>query len=85
MKTKASVLVRDLFRACGNWVCRAALMTVATDGLGSKAPFPALSLGTYYVFAMGRYNNRSIVWNLPVNLKAGQNSAVLENAAWMQR
>lgn len=52
-----------------------------------KALLPALNLGTYYVFSMSRYNDRSIVWNLPVNLKSGQNSVVLDakNAAWIQR
>jgi len=44
------------------------------DGTGT---FPGVQPGTYFLFVMGGYGNRTFVWNQRVELKAGANSLTL--------
>lgn len=44
-------------------------------GRGQTRPLPA---GRYYVFGAVRVANRPMIWNLPVDLKAGTNSITLD-------
>jgi hypothetical protein len=45
------------------------------SGRGQTQPLPA---GHYYVFGAARVANRPMIWNLPVDLKAGTNSITLD-------
>jgi hypothetical protein len=54
-----------------------AVHAVVADASG-KATFPAVAAGTYYPFISTRYNNEALVWDKPVQLKAGANSLTLD-------
>jgi hypothetical protein len=43
-----------------------------------RAQFSNLALGTFYLFAVTRYNNHLVLWNLKLNLKPGTNSVTLD-------
>lgn len=84
--------IQGWLAACTNGqpVCGQALAGIETHDAGylkadvnGQAQFPALPSGTYYLFAMTRYNNQPMVWNLQVDLRPGQNSVMLhqQNAA----
>jgi hypothetical protein len=47
------------------------------DGLG-KAVFPGVPPGSYFLMMSAVYNNQPLLWNLKVDLKAGQNSVTLD-------
>jgi hypothetical protein len=55
----------------------AAASAVRADANGSGT-FPGVAPGTYYLMISTRYNNQSLVWGLPVQLKAGSNSLALD-------
>jgi hypothetical protein len=59
-----------------------AAAAVRADANGS-ATFPGIAPGTYYLMISSRYNNQSLVWGQPVQLKAGPNAMTLDqrNAA----
>ncbi len=58
---------------------------VRSDASGAGT-FPAVPPGTYYLMISTRYNNQALVWEHPVELKAGANSMTLsaQNATPMQ-
>jgi hypothetical protein len=47
------------------------------DGLGSSEP---LSAGAYYVVALAPYQQKAMVWALPVSLRAGSNEFKLDQS-----
>ena len=65
----------------------AAISADAATGLRSdadgKATLPGVPPGTYYMTASTKIGNLNLYWNVKVNLKAGQNSLVVDqhNAA----
>jgi hypothetical protein len=73
--------------ACANRTpaCQQGVQAVAADtvgmavtdaaGRGQTAPLPA---GRYYVFNSVHISNKPMMWNLPVDLKAGTNSLTLD-------
>jgi hypothetical protein len=62
-----------------------AASSVRADANGAGT-FPAVPAGTYYLMISARYNNQALMWDHPVQLKAGQNSMTLspQNASPMQ-
>jgi hypothetical protein len=54
-----------------------AASAVRADANGSGT-FPGVQPGTYYLMISSRYNNQSLVWGQPVQLKAGANSMTLD-------
>jgi hypothetical protein len=57
----------------------AAAGAVRADATG-KATFAAVPAGTYYLMISARYNNDALVWDKPVQLKAGDNSLTLDSS-----
>jgi hypothetical protein len=59
-----------------------AVQTVSTDFSG-KAQFTDIKPGNYYITGLSGTRGGFAVWNLPVEVKAGQNSVLLDqnNAA----
>jgi hypothetical protein len=53
----------------------AGIFTTDSGGRGQTQPIPA---GHYYVFGAIRVDNRPMIWNVPVDLKAGPNSMTLD-------
>ncbi len=53
---------------------RAGGVTLNAGGTGT---FPAVPAGTYYVVGQAIYNQRHLVWNYRVDLKAGDNKVTL--------
>ena len=53
-----------------------AASAVRADANGTGT-FPAVPPGTYYLMISTRYNNQALMWDHPVQLKAGQNSLTL--------
>ena len=78
---------KALGNACGNRTpeCQkimdaikaSAASVVRSDGNGSGT-FPGVAPGTYYLMISSRYNNQNLVWDQPVQLKAGPNSVTLD-------
>jgi hypothetical protein len=78
---------KALGNACGNHTpdCQkimdaikaSAASAVRADANGSGT-FPGVAPGTYYLMISSRYNNQSLVWGQPVQLKAGGNSVTLD-------
>ncbi len=76
-----------LGNACGNHTpdCQkimdamkaSAASAVRADANGSGT-FPGVAPGTYYLMISSRYNDQSLVWGQPVQLKAGPNSITLD-------
>lgn len=62
-----------------------AASAVRADANGAGT-FSAVPAGTYYLMISTRYNNQALMWDHPVQLKAGQNSLTLspQNATPMQ-
>jgi len=62
-----------------------AVSAVRADANGAGT-FPAVPPGTYYLMISTRYNNQALMWDHPVQLKAGANSMTLspQNATPMQ-
>jgi hypothetical protein len=54
-----------------------AASSVRADANGNGT-FPGVQPGTYYLMISSRYNNQSLVWDKPVQLKAGPNSVTLD-------
>src|SRR5258708_1203668 len=50
---------------------------VKTDADG-KATMPPVPPGVYYLFAIGKYEGKALMWNLKVQIKAGPNSVTLD-------
>ena len=50
---------------------------VKSDSDG-KAVFPAVLPGVYYVFGMGQYRGKPVLWNVRVQIKAGENALTLD-------
>ncbi len=48
-----------------------AASAVRADASGSGT-FPAVPAGTYYLMISTRYNNQALMWDHPVQLKAGR-------------
>lgn len=45
-----------------------------------RAAMPPVATGTYYLMISAQYNNHALVWDMPVQLKAGNNALTLEQA-----
>jgi len=58
----------------------AAAASAARADANGKATFPGVAAGTYYLMISARYNNQPMVWDFPVQLKAGENSLTLDQA-----
>ena len=56
-----------------------AISSVRADANG-EATLPGVPPGTYYLMISARYNNQSLIWGQAVQLKAGQNSLILEQS-----
>jgi hypothetical protein len=56
-----------------------AISSVRADANG-VATLPGVPPGTYYLMISARYNNQSLIWGQAVQLKAGQNSLILEQS-----
>ncbi len=56
-----------------------AASAIRADGNG-KASMPPVAAGTYYLMISAQYNNRALVWDKPIQLKAGNNSLTLSEA-----
>lgn len=52
-------------------------VSTASGDTSGNATFGGVPPGTYYVYLMTSYNNHVVVWDIPVTLKAGPNSAAL--------
>ena len=50
---------------------------VKTDADG-KATMPPVAPGVYYLFGIGKYEGKALMWNLKVQIKAGPNSVTLD-------
>src|SRR5262249_58217823 len=50
---------------------------VKSDSDG-KAVFPAVLPGVYYVFGMGQHRGKPVLWNVRVQIKAGDNTLTLD-------
>ena len=81
-----------LGNACGNHTpdCQKILAAVNADAasaaradVSGKAAMPPVPPGTYYLMISAQYNNQALVWDMPVQLKTGNNSLTLSqtNAA----
>lgn len=69
----------------GSPVCKQALYEMRPNSVGEarmdgngRATLPGVLAGTYYLFAVGNYNNQFLVWDLRVDLKPGANSVRLD-------
>ncbi len=49
---------------------------IKTDADG-KVTLPAVAPGTYFLFGIGKFEGKPLVWNVKVQMKAGQNSVSL--------
>jgi len=58
-------------------------ISVVTTDFGGKAQFTDIKPAKYFIFAHTQTRKGVVIWNLPIELKAGQNTAVLDqnNAA----
>jgi hypothetical protein len=54
--------------------------SAARADANGKASFPGVAAGTYYLMISIRYNNQPLVWDMPVHLKPGENSLMLDQA-----
>jgi hypothetical protein len=59
---------------------QAGAASAARADASGKATFPAVAAGTYYLMISARFNNESLVWDRPVQLKAGDNSLTLDQS-----
>jgi hypothetical protein len=75
--------------ACGNRTpdCQKIMAAVNADAASAaradangKAALPAVPAGTYYLMISARYNNQALVWDMPIQLKTGNNSLTLTQA-----
>ena len=53
--------------------------TAVKSSPDGKAVFPAVLPGFYYVFGMGQHQGKPLVWNVRVQIKAGDNSVTLDD------
>jgi hypothetical protein len=53
--------------------------TAVKSGPDGKAVFPAILPGVYYVFGMGQHLGKALLWNVRVQIKAGDNSVTLDH------
>ena len=53
-------------------------MGVVKTDLNGKGQFPGVAPGTYFGFGAVLSEGKALVWNLKVELKAGNNSVVLD-------
>jgi hypothetical protein len=60
-----------------NAVNSSAASAVRADAAGT-ATFPGVPPGTYYLMISARYNNRALVWQQAIDIKAGANSLKLD-------
>jgi len=74
--------------ACANQTpeCQKAVAAIIADsatavksGPDGKAVFPAVVPGIYYVFGMGQHQGKPLLWNVRVQIKAGDNSVTLDD------
>ena len=75
--------------ACGNRTpdCQKIMAAVNADAASAaradangRAALPAVAAGTYYLMISTRYHNQALVWDMPIQLKTGNNSLVLSQA-----
>jgi hypothetical protein len=61
--------------------------TAAKTDADGKARLPAAPPGVYYLFGIGQYQGKPLVWNVKVQIKAGENSITLDqrNGAVLDR
>jgi hypothetical protein len=69
----------------GSPVCQQAVYEARPNSMGeakmdanARATLPGVPPGAYFLFAVARYNNQFLVWDLRVDLKHGTNSVVLD-------
>lgn len=55
------------------------VVSSTTTDFSGKGQFPAVKPGIYYVMYLGEVGPNSILWNVKVDLKPGQNSVTLDN------
>ena len=53
--------------------------TAVKSSPDGKAVFPAVLPGVYYVFGLGQHHGRPLLWNVRVQIKAGDNSVTLDD------
>jgi hypothetical protein len=72
--------------ACGNHTpgCQKILGAVNADAasaaradVNGRAAMPPVPPGTYYLMISAHYNNEALVWDMPIQLKTGNNSLTL--------
>ena len=56
--------------------------TAVKSGSDGKAVFPAVLPGAYYVFGLGQHQGKPVLWNVRVEIKAGENSLTLGESNW---
>jgi len=55
------------------------IVSSTTTDFSGKGQFPAVKPGIYYVMYLGEVGPNTILWNVKVDLKPGQNSVTLDN------
>ena len=60
--------------------CQTAFASIAADSVtvaktdeNGKATLPAVLPGVYYLFGIGQFKGRALVWNVKVEIKLGDN------------
>ena len=53
--------------------------TAVKSSPDGKAVFPAVLPGVYYVFGLGQHHGKPLLWNVRVQIKAGDNSVTLDD------
>jgi hypothetical protein len=56
---------------------KASVVSAVRADASGAGTFPGVPAGTYYLMISTRYNNQALVWDHPVELKAGANSMTL--------
>jgi len=71
-------LYQDTFQKSITAIKPHVVSSTTTDFQG-KARFPAVKGGNYYLYGFTKAGNSSVLWNLNVSIKGGQNSITLDN------
>ena len=80
-------LLKAMNAACENKSndCRVAVASIIADSATAvktdadgKATLPPVPPGTYFLFGTGQYQSKPLVWNVPVQIKAGANGITLD-------
>lgn len=80
-------VVKNWERACESRLpaCQQGLQALVADSAGvtktdasGRAQTQPLRAGRYYIFSPVQFDNRQMMWNVPIDLKAGTNSLTLD-------